>query len=171
VRIGVTGHVHLTPETVRHVAESLHAHLTAVRQSTGAQPGAMVGVSCLAPGADSLFAQVLLALGGRLEVILPSADYRESMFGPDDVPAFDELLSRAAAVSIAQHPTADAEAFAAANETMLGTINYLVAVWDGLHCARVGGTAHTVRAALSRGIPVMVIWPEGSRRARLDSDP
>lgn len=170
MRIGITGHINLTPETVRKVAEKLPVQLAAVCDRVGAEPGAMVGVSCLAPGADSLFAQVLLALGGQLEVILPSRDYRESIFGPD-AHTFDELLSRATTVTSAQHPTAAPEAFAAANEAMLETIEHLIAVWDGLQCARIGGTAHTVSAARSRCIPVTVIWPEGARRGHSGSVP
>lgn len=38
--------------------------------------GDLVGVSCIARGADSVFAQVVLDVGGRLEVVLPSRNYR-----------------------------------------------------------------------------------------------
>ena len=164
VRVGVTGHIYLTPETARRVAGMLREYLIAMIEHAGIQPNAVTGVSCLAPGADLLFADAVLALGGVLEVILPSADYREAVHGPEGLGAFDELLHRASVVSATRRPTAGPEAYAAANEAMLETIDYLFAVWDGLPCANIGGTSHVVEIACARNIPVSVIWPPGARR-------
>jgi len=164
VRIGVTGHINLTAETAESVGTALREDLLAMADQAGVQPNAVTGVSCLAPGADLLFAHVVLALGGMLEVILPSADYRESVHGPEDLDAFDDALNRASVVSATQRPTAGPEAYAAANEAMLETIDRLVAVWDGLPCANIGGTSHVVEIASARNIPVSVVWPPGARR-------
>lgn len=165
MRIGVTGHINLSPETVRLVASELHAHLSGMRAGDGtARP--MVGVSCLAPGADSVFAEVLLSLGGRLEVILPSADYGRARLGPADAATFEDLIRRASSVRTPECEHAEPAAYIAANNQMLDAIDHLVAVWDGDHQAALpGGTAHVVQTALSRDIPVTVIWPEGARRS------
>lgn len=60
-RIGITGHSNLTVESVPWVAEALRAEL-ALLAGDG-----LVGVSCLARGADQLFARAVLELGGALE--------------------------------------------------------------------------------------------------------
>jgi hypothetical protein len=40
------------------------------------------GLSCIAPGADTIFAETVLGLGGELHVILPAADYRDRKVQP-----------------------------------------------------------------------------------------
>ncbi len=70
MRIGITGHSNLTPESVPLVAAELRKVLPEYGRP-------LIGVSCLAQGADQVFARVVLELGGNLEVVLPAADYRE----------------------------------------------------------------------------------------------
>jgi hypothetical protein len=163
-RIGITGHVHLTSATLRLVAQDLRRHLAEALKTERVSHAALVGVSCLAPGADSVFARILLRLGGRLEVILPSADYRDATLEARRRQEFDSLLRRAADVRIIPFERAEPRAFAEANEEMLARVRRLVAVWDGRPEGPVGGTAHAVKAAQERDIPVTVIWPEGAFR-------
>ncbi|MFE7798687.1 hypothetical protein [Nocardia sp. NPDC057440] len=62
--------------------------------------GELVGVSCIARGADSVFAQAVLDAGGQLEVVLPSRNYRERKVKPDHAELFDNLLGRADTVRV-----------------------------------------------------------------------
>jgi hypothetical protein len=165
IRVGVTGHINLTSETARLVAVELRSLLRGVRDQARASSRMMVGISCLAPGADSVFAEVLLSLGGRLEVILPSPDYGRSQFGPADAVTFDRLLRRAESVRTTAEPRASRAAYIAANNKMLDAIDHLVAVWDGQDTLVPGGTAHVVETARARSMLVTVIWPEGARRS------
>lgn len=48
-----------------------------------------MGVTCLARGADQVFAHVVFDLGGTIEVVLPAADYSESKIKPDNANEFD----------------------------------------------------------------------------------
>lgn len=123
----------------------------------------LTGVTCLARGADSVFAEVLIELGGRLEVIVPSSDYRQAQVPPDHAPQFDLLMDRAESVKVMPSPTAGPEAYVAANNAMLDEVDLLLAVWDGDEGAE-GGTGHVVNEAIARQIPVTVIWPQGSQR-------
>jgi hypothetical protein len=159
VRIGVTGHMNLTAATALAVAEELRAHL-----ATLGGDGELVGVSCIARGADSLFADAVLAAGGTLEVVLPSRDYRAEKVAPDDAERFDRLLKLAVRVHRMDYERAGREAYAAANEAMLNTVDTLVAVWDNRPAAGLGGTADVVERARGRGLPVTVIWPAGAAR-------
>jgi hypothetical protein len=154
-RIGITGHTNLTPASVPLVTEAVRATLT------GHWPGGLAGVTCLARGADQVFANVVLDLGGTLHVVLPSTDYREAQ---DDLTAFDALLDRAATVHTMPFPHAGPAAYMAASEHMLARIDALLAVWDGLPAAGYGGTADVVDAARHHGLPVTTLWPAGATR-------
>ncbi|HTJ68785.1 MAG TPA: hypothetical protein VL551_14715 [Actinospica sp.] len=159
MRVGVTGHMNLSDESVPLVAEAVRAHLATLDVPS------LVGVSCLARGADSVFAEVVIELGGRLEVVLPSSNYREAKVKPDHVPQFDRLLTQASEVKTMPFDTANRDAYVAANEAVLGTVDQLVAVWDGRPSPDRGGTAGAVEEARARGVKVKVIWPEGATRS------
>ena len=165
MRIGITGHLDLTTATQRLVAAGLRRHLLALLDGDRREAARLTGVSCLGSGADSVFAEVLIELGGRLEVILPSSDYRRVHVPPEQAPLFDSLLRSAASVQVMPCATAGPLAYVAANNAMLDAVDSLVAVWDGKTGAE-GGTGHVVEEARTRRIPVTVIWPEGSQRAR-----
>ncbi|MEU8055729.1 hypothetical protein [Microbispora bryophytorum] len=158
VRIGVTGHMNLTEDTIVMVSEALSAHLSQVGSD-------IIGVSCIARGADSLFAEAVLEAGGTLELVLPSRDYREAKVKPDHAEQFDRLLSKATHVRVMPFDHASREAYIAANNAVLGSVDELVAVWDGVPNFGQGGTADVVSDARDRGIPVTVIWPEGAARS------
>ncbi|PRY01871.1 hypothetical protein [Allonocardiopsis opalescens] len=156
-RIGITGHSNLSAETVGLVRAALG---DALAPYAG---GELVGLSCLARGADQLFAEVVLAAGGRLEVVLPSADYREAKVKAADREQFDRLLVRAHQVRYMPHLTAGRAAYEDANEAVLNGIDRLFAVWDGRPSGG-GGTGDAVERARKREVPVDVIWPQGARR-------
>jgi hypothetical protein len=160
VRIGVTGHMDLTDDTVPLVAQTLRESLKPYAD------GNLTGVSCLARGADSIFAEVIIDLGAKLEVILPSTNYRETKVKPDHAPQFDRLLAQATTVRTMPFDTAGRDAYVAANEAVLDSIDQLIAVWDGQPSTGRGGTADTVTDAQSRAVPVIIIWPRGAARAQ-----
>jgi hypothetical protein len=157
-RIGITGHSNLSADSVPIVQKALADALTPY---TGND---LVGLSCLARGADQLFAEAVIDAGGALEVILPSIDYREAKVKPENLEQFDGLLMRSALVRYMPHRTAGRAAYEAANETVLGTVDRLFAVWDGQPSGGKGGTGDAVEVARKRGVPVDVIWPAGARR-------
>jgi hypothetical protein len=155
-RIGITGHTNLTPASFPLVADAVRAVLS--RESE------LSGVTCLARGADQVFARVVLDLGGTVHVVLPSADYREHEVDPDNEREFDLLLDHAATVHTMPFPRSGPAAFMAASEHMLARVDSLIAVWDGEPSTGYGGTADVVDAARHRGLPVTVLWPPGAER-------
>lgn len=154
-RIGVTGHTNLTTVSLTLVRSAVLGVLA------GVSPGELLGVTCLARGADQVFAHAVLDLGGTLHVVLPAADYRSDQA---DLLAFEALLDRAATVHTMPFPRSGPAAYMAASEHMLARIDTLVAVWDGGPSAGYGGTADVVRAARELGLPVTVVWPPGAAR-------
>ncbi|GAB3810134.1 hypothetical protein [Micromonospora zhanjiangensis] len=157
-RIGVTGHVSLADGT----ADLVYACLA---ETLAGYPAAdLHGVTCLADGADQLFARAILARGGTYEVVIPATDYRSRAVTRHNLPAFDELLNRASTVSYMPFARSGRPAYMAASQELLRRCDLLLAVWDGRPSAVLGDTADVVRAAQAQGVPVTVLWPAGARR-------
>lgn len=150
----------LSPDSiplVRAALDELLAPLTAVGQVTG--------ISCIARGADTLFAEAVLAAGGQLHVVIPSQDYRQAKVKPDHAPTFDKLV-QAADVTVLPFTSAGREAYEAANRVLIERADRLFAVWDGQPPTSKGGTADTVTQARAAGVPVDIIWPNGATRTK-----
>lgn len=157
--IVVTGHMDLTDASVPLVRDALRETLTPYADS------GLTGVSCIAKGADSLFAEVVLELGGRLVAVLPSRDYRQNKVKPDHAETFDRLTESADEVLVLPNETADRSAYEDANRTILQRADRLVAVWNGEPpTGKGGGTADTVIEAREAGLHVDVVWPNGVSR-------
>ncbi|PRW64718.1 hypothetical protein [Actinopolyspora mortivallis] len=154
-KLAITGHRGLPNETEQLVD-------TAIRQEI-ANLSEIVGISCLADGADSLFARAVLDHGGELVVIVPAAQYREGL--PEDHHSvYDALLARASEVVRLSHVESTSQAHMEASLEMLSRADRLLAVWDGKPARGFGGTADIVKAAEERELHTTVIWPQGARR-------
>ena len=156
IRIGITGHRHLPPDVDAAAAAMVREHL-------GPHGCEMVGLSCLADGPDTAFAEAVVAAGAPLEVIVPARGYREAL-PREHHPAYDRLLSRAVLVHELEHRESTPEAHMDAGRLMVEHCDRLVAVWDGAPARGPGGTADVVAHARALSRPVSVLWPEGAHR-------
>jgi hypothetical protein len=155
-RIAISGHRGLPGDTTALINKAIRAALTSLLPD-------VTGISCLADGADQIFARAITDLGGTLEVIIPATQYRDRL--PDDAkPEYDSLIAQAQAVRQLPYTESDSEAHMAASILMVDTADILYAVWDGLPARSYGGTADVVAYARQHGIPVQAIWPDGARR-------
>jgi hypothetical protein len=157
-RLAITGHRGLSGQTTTLVDAALRREI-----SQRAKDGALVGLTCLADGADALFATAVLDNGGKLHVIVPAREYRDRL--PQTHHAtYDVLLAEAAGVIRLDHIESNSEAHMDASQRMLADADELLAVWDGQPARSYGGTADVVAAAQERHIPVTVVWPVGATR-------
>ncbi|MFI6582309.1 hypothetical protein [Embleya sp. NPDC050493] len=156
--IGITGHINISAGTVPLVDRAVRDLLAVVA------PDELVGYSCLAAGADAIFAHAVLDLGGRLVALLPSADYREAKVAPEYRASFEQLIAAAAEVRVMPFSRASGDAYAAANDALLAAVDVVLAVWDGRPDRARGGTAEMVEKARSAGKRIHVLWPPGSTR-------
>jgi hypothetical protein len=155
--LAITGHRGLPVDTERLVDAALRA---TVSRRAG---GDFVGLSCLADGADTLFAQAVLDAGGKLVVIVPAARYRDGLpTGHHRI--YDALLAQAAEIILLDYTESSLQAYMDASLRMLQHADELIAVWDGEPARGYAGTADVVHAAHKRGIPVTVVWPNGAIR-------
>jgi hypothetical protein len=155
----MTGHAGLPPPTAGLVT-------VALRDTLRSYVPNLVGVTMLGPGADQLFARVVLELGGILHVVQPTVgmQYRDSF--DDDVArrGYDELYGQASNVQVLEHTESTEQAHMDGGRAVVDHSSELVAVWDGQPARGLGGTADVVAYARQRGVPVSVIWPEGATR-------
>lgn len=155
-RVAVSGHRGLPEPTERLVNQAL-------RQSLAQHGPDLVGLSCIADGADQLFAQAVLELGGRLEVVVPATKYREAL--PRECwPTYDLLIGKASQIHLLDYAESTSEAHQAASEYMVDHADILIAVWDGQPARSYGGTADVVDYARNAGKLVEVVWPQGASR-------
>jgi hypothetical protein len=157
--VGMTGHQGLPTPTAELVTAALRDTLR------GYTPN-LVGVTMLGPGADQLFARVVLELGGALYVVQPTTgrQYRDGFEDPDAQRGYDELYGRASYFEALEHTESTEQAHMDAGKVVVDRSTVLVAVWDGQPSRGLGGTADVVSYAEQRGVPVKVIWPAGATR-------
>jgi hypothetical protein len=156
-RVAVTGHRGLSPQVCAIVDNAIRATLAEQ------DPATLVGISCLADGADQIFAHAILDTGGALEVVVPAVGYRDGL-PAEAQPAYDQLLARASTVTRLDHQESTSTAHMEASTRMLRDADMLIAVWDGQPARGYGCTADVVNHARGIGIPVSVIWPPGAER-------
>ncbi|WP_107486551.1 hypothetical protein [Streptomyces sp. MUSC 14] len=157
MRVGITGHRGLSTEVEERVRTLLDEAVSSFNATE------LVAVSCIADGPDSWFAEAVLKRGGRLEVVIPAAKYRESL--PDwHHPTYDKLLSHASDIHETGMTESTSEAHQAGSEILVGLAEELLAVWDGKPAWGYGGTADVVAYAERTGIPVRVLWPKNASR-------
>lgn len=156
-RIAITGHRGLPERTAALIDAQLRAELA---NRAGSE---LVGVSCIADGADSLFARAVLDCGGSLVVVVPARNYRRDLpVGHHAI--YDELFEMATNVIELDRSESDPDAHQAGSVRMLDEVEELFAVWDGKPARGYGGTADVVARAHQRDIPVTVVWPTGADR-------
>ncbi|MFD1934288.1 hypothetical protein ACFSKW_22725 [Nonomuraea mangrovi] len=156
IRIAVSGHRGLPSQTVTLIDD-------AIRKALAEHAPAITGLSCLADGADQIFARAVLDLGGVLEAVVPAEQYRDGL--PVEAhPEYDALASRAAQVHRLEFVESTSESHMVASRRMLDHADELFAVWDGKPARGYGGTADVVAEARRRGVRIRVIWPEGAQR-------
>ncbi|MET8028712.1 hypothetical protein [Streptomyces avermitilis] len=156
-RIGVTGHRRIPAVVLPAVLAGITGELR--------RHAAVEALSCLAAGADQLFADLALDSGVPLTAVIPGMDY-EAHLGGDEVQAsYRRLLkSCTARVDLPVEPTYE-EAYYAAGRWIVDHADRLVAVWDGHPARGLGGTADVVAYARRTGVPVRVLWSAGVLRS------
>lgn len=154
--VGVTGHRALPVEAV----DFLHRRMAELFPD-----GTGLTVACsLAEGADSLVAEHILSVGGRLNVVVPCADYGTTFADGPARRRYSRLLARAAAVTQLPFDSPSEEAFLQAGYRVVTDSDWILAVWDGQAARGRGGTADIVRRARDEHKPVEVLWPPGLSR-------
>lgn len=152
MNIGITGHQQ------RDEADWAWARLALAKYLSSIDIASIVGWSSLAAGADQLFAQEVLKLGGDLTAVVPLSNYDECFEKEDDLLEYRRLL--AASARVFQLENVDRQsAFFAASKLIVQNCETLIAIWDEEPSHGRGGTADVVHFALSKGRDVRIFNP------------
>ncbi|OUD00695.1 hypothetical protein [Streptomyces swartbergensis] len=155
-RIGVTGH-RVIPDAVLPAVDA------GIRAELGGNTP-IEALSCLAAGADQLFAHIALERGVPVTAVVPGMDY-EAHLGGDGVRAsYRRLLKFCAERVDLPYEHTHEEAYYAAGRYIVDHADRMIAVWDGAPARGLGGTGDVVDYARRTGVPVRVLWSPGVRR-------
>ncbi|HEX4964405.1 MAG TPA: hypothetical protein VF173_26545 [Thermoanaerobaculia bacterium] len=154
MRIAITGH-----QTLRGSRGWGWIEGELRRIVTGCSPP-WIGLSSLAVGADQRFAEIVLQLGGAIEVIVPFPGYETRFAAEEERAAYRRLLAAAQAVKVLPRVSEnDEELYFIAGRRVVDESDLLIAVWDGRPAAGLGGTADVVAYAGRQGIKVVQVNP------------
>jgi hypothetical protein len=157
-RVACTGHQYLDGPTRCLVTDDLTRIL-------GALEPPLIGLTSLAEGADQVFAAVVLAVGGRLHAVIPSAGYEGSFTLNTALDDFRSLRDRAEIVTALPNAVPNEDAYLAAGRFMVDACDFLIAIWDNQPARGPGGTGDVAAYARRKGVPMTVVWPTGAKRA------
>lgn len=135
-------------------------------------PRAFRLVTALAEGADAIGAEVALARGWRLDLILPFSreDYIQDFSVGAPRENFERDLARAGSVlelDGSLDKGTESQAYERAGRVMLSQIDVLIAVWDGGPSRGPGGAPQVIAEAVLEGIPVVHLYPGSREPAQL----
>lgn len=165
LKVGVSGHRKLgsDPRTAWRVHAECVRRLAMLQELAAAEERPVEAYSALAIGADQLFARAALGLGIPVVGVIPFADYPADFEGPDRE-AYETLKALCCRVHAMPHQRRTDRAYLEMGHWVVDQADYLVAVWNGLPAAGMGGTGDVVAYARRNGTPVLRIdpaWPAG----------
>lgn len=141
--VAITGHRNLGNQAP-FVTRACHAVLATLRAR---HTGTMLALSGLAVGADTIFAEAALALDLPLHAVLAADDVIEDYPQPADRRRFLELCGRSHTVHQLPFASRCDAAYLALGMFLVDRCDLLVAAWNGLPAAGVGGTGDVVAYA------------------------
>jgi hypothetical protein len=168
VKVGFTGHQNIGSEqAVEWVCVALSEHV--------GKNNATHGYTCLAAGADQLFAEVLRQKEIPFTALIPCDAYETTFDNLADLNNYNGLLSCAVErIQIGSGPPGEIAYYNAGKE-IVRRAELVFAVWDGEKAKGLGGTGDIVIFAIDNGKTVIHFNPKtlqvaeikaGSQRAK-----
>ena len=153
MRLGITGHQRL------HEVEAWRWVEQAIQSVLAEAVPPLVGFSCLAIGADQIFAELVLQQGGELRVILPFKGYETTLAPGADLDRYCALLAQATEIEVLCGYTSREMAYLAAGQRVIDLSDRVIAIWNGDQAAGLGGTGDIVSYALQMKKDIVHINP------------
>ena len=114
----------------------------------------------LATGADQIAAICARSSGYFVRAILPfePTEYRKDFADGEELEGFEQALAAADEIFALPGDRSDLQgAYVLVGESLVGTADVVIAIWDGEEGRGPGGTAHVVELALQASVPVIHI--------------
>jgi hypothetical protein len=116
--------------------------------------------TALASGADQIAAICARSSGYFVRALLPfeANEYRKDFAAGEELDGFEQALEAADEIVALPGDRSDLQgAYVLVGESLVGTADILIAIWDGEQARGPGGTGHVVELALENLIPVIHI--------------
>ena len=114
----------------------------------------------LATGADQIAAICARSSGYFVRALLPfePTEYRKDFADGEELEGFEQALAAADEIVALPGDRSDLDgAYVLVGESLVGTADVVIAIWDGEEGRGPGGTAHVVELALRNSVPVIHI--------------
>ncbi len=153
--LGVTGHRDLRPEDLPELRKQTTRVLGDIRKrwikQQGKTSGSLYLLSGMAAGADQLAAECAMEMGIQVVAVLPMLleQFEDDFSEPNERTHLRDLVSRSSAVVTMPDAGSGRETqYEVAGTYISRNTSLLIALWDGVHVNRIGGTSHVVRMKL-----------------------
>lgn len=150
MRIGITGHQNLNIAVIDWLKHELFIEIKQLNVNEA--------FSCLAIGADQIFAEIVLANEIPLTAVVPCLNY-EITFDSNGLALYNNLLSRSKNTIKLSFKEPTENAFFEAGKTVVSNSDILFAIWDNLPAKGLGGTADIVSFASSLNKKIIHLNP------------
>lgn len=153
MRIGVSGHQNIEPLEARLWVD------TVIRSEFLKLPEFTTGLSCLAAGADQLFALAVINAESTLEAVVPCRDYLSAFKDDESRALYIALYEKCALHHHLAFDLPSEEAFLTAGKTVVDLSDLMFFIWDGQPAAGKGGTEDIFEYARAASIPYVHFNP------------
>ncbi|WP_455931040.1 hypothetical protein [Priestia aryabhattai] len=141
MRVGITGHQDLgSIQKYNKIADRLKEIISMYPIT--------YGYTCLAKGADQLFAEILIQTGVPYYAVVPSLYYENTFNDKGTLQKYKRLLQYAHRKKVLSFNQPKEEAFYAAGKYVTDSSDLLIAIWDGKTSNGLGGTGDIVKYGL-----------------------
>lgn len=141
MKAGITGHQDIcSDDTVQWVTVALERLIQEHKIN--------LGLTCLARGADQLYAKILLQHNIPYVAIIASEDYINVIGDKTATDAFEYLLNNASESIKLDNKHANEQAFFNASKILVEKSDFIIAIWDGKPAKGFGGTGDVVNYAV-----------------------
>lgn len=152
MKVGITGHQDLgNIETFNWINKSLSELIDSEMIE--------LGITCLAIGADQLYAELLLKKNIPYLSIIPSKDYETTFKNGKDKDNYLHFLKKSENIEYLQNDNPNEQAFYEAGKKLVDMADYIIAIWNGKKAKGLGGTGDIVEYALKQNKKVIHINP------------
>jgi len=138
MKAGITGHQNLTTNESDWLKKELEIDIKRMKIEEA--------YSCLAIGADQLFARIILANNIPLIAVTPCRKY-EQTFDINNIKLYKNLVAQTVSRIQLDFDSPSEEAFYEAGKTVVNNSDLVFAFWDNLPAKGLGGTADIVSYA------------------------
>jgi hypothetical protein len=117
------------------------------------------GWTCLAAGADQLFAERIIAHGHVHIAVVPFDGYEHVFASSDARSKYERLLSQSRVVELKLNNLPHQEAFLRSGQYVVNSVERMIFIWDGEEAIGRGGTGDIVSYATARKKSVAILNP------------